>query len=54
MGAAGSFKELGDLLGPVLIGLLAQAFGLPVGFAICGVRGVLALPLIRRGATAAA
>jgi MFS family permease len=53
MGAAGSFKELGDMLGPVLIGLLSQAFGLPVGFVVCGVLGLLALPLIRRVAAPA-
>lgn len=46
MGAAGSFKELGDMVGPLLIGLLAQAFGLPAGFVICGVLGLLTLPFI--------
>lgn len=46
MGAAGSFKELGDMIGPILIGLLAQALTLPVGFVICGVLGLLTLPLI--------
>lgn len=47
MGAAGSFKEFGDMIGPILIGLLAQAFGLPVGFVVCGALGLLALPIIR-------
>lgn len=46
MGAAGSFKEFGDMIGPVLIGLISQAFGLPVGFVVCGVLGLLSLPLI--------
>lgn len=48
MGAAGSFKELGDMLGPLLIGVLSQALGLSVGFVICGIIGLLALPLISR------
>jgi MFS family permease len=48
MGAAGSFKELGDMLGPVTIGLLAQVFGLAAGFIICGVLGLLALTLVRQ------
>ncbi len=48
MGAAGSFKELGDMLGPLLIGLIAQAFGLAVGFVACGLLGLLSLGLIVR------
>ena len=48
MGAAGSFKEIGDMLGPIVIGLLAQAFGLSTGFIICGGVGLLSLALIRR------
>jgi len=48
MGAAGSFKELGDMVGPLLIGVVSQAFGLPVGFVACGVLGLLSLLLIRR------
>jgi MFS family permease len=51
MGAAGSFKELGDMLGPVLIGLISQAFGLTVGFVACGALGLLSLPLIWRRQT---
>jgi MFS family permease len=59
MGIAGSFKELGDLLGPLLIGLLAQIFGLTIGFVVCGVLGLLVLATIARdplarGATRAA
>jgi MFS family permease len=58
MGIAGSFKEFGDMLGPLLIGLLSQAFGLTVGFVICGALGLLVLvvitrhPLSRMGTTA--
>lgn len=48
MGAAGSFKELGDMVGPLLIGVVSQAFGLPVGFVACGVLGLLSLLIIRR------
>jgi MFS family permease len=46
MGAAGSFKELGDMLGPLLVGVLSQIFGLPVGFVVCGVLGLLSLALV--------
>ncbi len=46
MGAAGSFKEFGDMLGPLLIGLVSQAFGLTVGFISCGLLGLLSLGLI--------
>lgn len=48
MGAAGSFKELGDMLGPIAIGLLAQAFGLSAGLIICGLLGVASLLLVAR------
>lgn len=54
MGAAGSFKELGDMAGPLLIGLLAQALGLPAGFVICGALGLLTLPFISAAALARA
>jgi len=49
MGAAGSFKEFGDMVGPILIGALSQAFGLRVGFITCGVAGLLLFVLIFRG-----
>jgi len=48
MGAAGSFKEFGDMLGPLLIGILAQALSLSVAFAICGVLGLLSLTFLIR------
>jgi MFS family permease len=48
MGVAGSFKEFGDMLGPLLIGLLSQAFGLTVGFVVCGVAGLLVLIVLVR------
>jgi len=43
MGAAQSFKEFGDMVGPVLIGALTQAFGVRIGFVSCG---ALALALL--------
>jgi MFS transporter, ACDE family, multidrug resistance protein len=46
MGAAGSFKEFGDMLGPLLIGVISQLFGLTVGFVVCGVLGLLALGVL--------
>jgi MFS family permease len=48
MGAAGSFKELGDMTGPLLVGLLSQAFGLTTGFLICGILALACVPLLRR------
>lgn len=35
VGAAQSFKELGDMLGPLLVGLLTQLLGVRAGFVIC-------------------
>lgn len=46
MGMAGSFKEFGDMVGPVLIGVLSQAFGLTLGFIACAVLGLLSLVLL--------
>ena len=46
LGAAGSFKELGDMLGPLLIGVLSQAFGLKAGFITCGILGLCAIPVL--------
>ncbi len=43
MGLAGSFKELGDMIGPLLMGAISQALGLQWGFMICAVLGGLAL-----------
>ena len=53
MGAAGSFKEIGDMLGPIVIGLLAQAIGLSASFVVCSGVGLLSLGLIRRGRVSA-
>ncbi|OPX84094.1 MAG: Bacillibactin exporter [Pelotomaculum sp. PtaB.Bin104] len=46
MGVAGSFKEIGDMAGPLIIGLVAQAFGLTTGFVACGLMGLLSLLLL--------
>lgn len=46
MGVAGTFKEIGDMLGPLLIGIVSQAFGLTAGFVACGVLGLIALTVI--------
>ena len=47
MGAAGSFKELGDMVGPILIGVLSQLLGLTWGFVICGILGLFSIALIQ-------
>jgi len=47
MGAAGSFKEFGDMVGPILIGVLSQILGLAWGFVICGILGLFSLALIQ-------
>ena len=46
MGAAGSFKELGDMIGPLLVGALSQVFGLPIAFVACGVLGLTSVALL--------
>ena len=43
MGAAQSFKELGDMVGPLSVGLLTQFFGVRAGFVTCGVLALLLL-----------
>ncbi len=48
MGVAGTFKEIGDMLGPLLIGLVSQAFGLTAGFVSCGVLGLIALTVVAK------
>ncbi len=43
MGIAGSFKEFGDMVGPLLMGAISQALGLQWGFVICAMLGFIAL-----------
>ena len=54
LGIAGSFKELGDMLGPLLIGALTQVFGLKVSFVTCGVIGLFSIVLLGIAARASA
>lgn len=51
MGAAQSFKELGDMVGPLLIGLLTQFYGVRVGFVACGGLALVFLLLLVRTQT---
>lgn len=48
MGAAGTFKEFGDMIGPLLIGVVSQSFGLEIGFVACGILGMITVFLITR------
>lgn len=53
MGAAQSFKEFGDMVGPLLVGLITQFYGIRVGFVSCGAIALLCLLLVvRSGALA--
>ncbi len=55
LGRRKSFKELGDMLGPLVIGAVTQAWGVRVGFVVCGVAAFVGAVLlaIRRPRTAA-
>jgi MFS family permease len=46
LGTAGSYKEIGDMLGPLTIGGISQLFGLVTGFVSCGVLGLAGSALI--------
>lgn len=48
MGAAQSFKEFGDMVGPLLIGLLTQLFGVRTGFVACGAVAIAFVFLLAR------
>jgi MFS transporter, ACDE family, multidrug resistance protein len=48
MGAAQSFKELGDMAGPLLVGLLTRFFGVRVGFVTCGAVALVTLVALCR------
>lgn len=48
LGTAGSFKEIGDMLGPLSIGAISQFFGLVTGFVACGLMGLIGTALIIR------
>lgn len=51
MGAAQSFKEFGDMTGPLLIGLLTQVYGVRAGFVTCGALALLCLVVLARSRT---
>ncbi|MDE2428221.1 MAG: MFS transporter [Burkholderiales bacterium] len=51
MGAAQSFKEFGDMVGPLMIGLITQFFGVRVGFLTCGTLALVLLFLLARSRT---
>jgi MFS family permease len=51
IGAAQSFKELGDMIGPLFVGLLTQLLGIRAGFVICGALALLFLFLLYRSQT---
>jgi len=51
MGAAQSFKEFGDMTGPLLIGLITQFYGVHVGFIICGVLALIFLFVLAQSGT---
>ncbi len=48
MGAAQSFKEFGDMTGPLLIGLITQFYGVRVGFVMCGALALICLFVLAR------
>lgn len=48
LGAAGSYKEIGDMLGPLTVGGISQLFGLATGFIASGVLGLAGTTLILR------
>ena len=55
VGAAQSFKEFGDMVGPLLVGGLTQFYGVRTGFVTCGALALLfVFPLMRSRALARA
>lgn len=48
MGAAQSFKEFGDMVGPLLVGLITQFYGVRIGFVSCGLLAMICLFLVVR------
>lgn len=50
MGSLGSYKEVGDMAGPVIVGTLAQTLSLQVGFVVSGLlAGLVTLPFLLKG-----
>ncbi len=48
MGVAQSFKEFGDMVGPLLVGVLTQFFGIRAGFVTCGAVALVLLAVLAR------
>jgi DHA1 family tetracycline resistance protein-like MFS transporter len=48
IGAAQSFKELGDMVGPLAIGAITQVAGVRVGFVSCGAAALCVLAIVGR------
>ncbi len=48
IGAAQSFKEFGDMVGPLLVGALTQLFGVRVGFVSCGAVALVLVAALAR------
>ena len=48
IGAAQSFKELGDMVGPLSIGALTQFAGVRIGFVSCGLAALVFLAVLAR------
>lgn len=48
MGAAQSFKELGDMVGPLAIGAITQLFGVRTGFVTCGALALICVAALAR------
>jgi MFS family permease len=46
IGAAQSFKEFGDMVGPLLVGALTQWAGIRAGFVTCGVVALASVALL--------
>jgi len=50
IGAAQSFKEFGDMVGPLLVGAMTQFYGVRAGFVSCGAVALVLLGiLVRKG-----
>lgn len=51
IGVAQSFKEFGDMVGPVLVGALTQAFGVRAAFVSCGIVALMLLVVLLKSRT---
>jgi MFS family permease len=51
MGAAQSFKEFGDMTGPLAVGLITQFYGVHAGFITCGALALIFLFVLARSRT---